>query len=138
GHGMAPAATAQAAAPPGLAAQDCRIRNMPKQVPSAGYFTLANHGQHEAVLVGVGSDAYARTMLHASTNEGGMAGMAHVDRIAVPAGGSVQFAPGGYHAMLEKPVHELQPGDQVTLTLAFEAGGALAVPCTVHAPADIR
>ena len=135
---MAPAGRAQAAPPDGVHAQDCWIRGMPGKLPSAGYFKLVNGGRDKAVLVGASADAYGSAMLHATTDQGGMAAMQHMARIEVPAGGSVEFSPGGYHAMLGKPLRELKPGDSVTLTLSFEQGGALPVQCAVRAPGDVR
>lgn len=138
-HEMPATASAAKGVPPmGVKALDCWIRNMPNKLPSAGYFKLINSSNHDAVLIGLSSDAYARTMLHTSTKEGGMAGMEHIDRVSVPAGGSVEFSPGGYHAMLEKPARDLQVGNNVTLVLTFEHGNVLPVECAVRAPSTLQ
>ncbi len=49
-------------------------------------------------------------MLHQSSNKGGMSGMDMVDKVIVPAGGTVRFAPGGYHLMCENPTAEDESG----------------------------
>ena len=40
-------------------------------------------------------------MIHQSSNKGGMSGMDMVEKVKVPAGGMVKFAPGGYHLMCD-------------------------------------
>jgi len=46
--------------------------------------------------------------------------MRAVDKVALPAGKSVEFKPGGYHVMLMDLTGPLKEGDTVPLTLTVE------------------
>lgn len=48
-------------------------------------------------------------------------------RVAVPAGGSVTFAPGGYHLMLIGLTKPVKTGDAVPATLTFASGAKVKV-----------
>ena len=70
-----------------------------------------------------------------------MGRMRMAQRITVPAGGTAQLSPGGYHLMLSqagKPVHV---GDTVPLTLRFADASTLTVnfavrPANALGPSD--
>ncbi len=47
-------------------------------------------------LVGVSSGAFGMAMLHQTQSQGSTSSMAMVDQVAVPAHGSLVFAPGNY------------------------------------------
>jgi len=51
-----------------------------------------------------------------------MSRMHDVRSLTVPAGGSLTFAPGGYHLMCMKPTAAMTPGKKVTVTLVFANG----------------
>lgn len=87
----------------------------------AGYMTLTSTGPADA-LVAVQSPDAASVMIHQSTVSGGMASMRMVSRVAVPAGGSVTFAPGGYHLMFVGLTRPLKMGDTLPATLVFSSG----------------
>jgi hypothetical protein len=59
--------------------------------------------------------------------EGGIMRMAPAASVAIPPGGSVNFAPGGYHLMFVGIARNLKPGDQIPATLRFSDGGRAAV-----------
>lgn len=60
--------------------------------------------------------------------------MERVDGVAVPAGGTVRFAPGGYHLML----FGLKPGMRsVPLTFGFASGGTVQAVASVEAMAGM-
>ncbi len=65
---------------------------------------------------------------------GGMMRMQPVEAVSVPAGGTVEFKPGGLHVMLMDLRRDLKPGDTFSLTLRFEKAGALGVEVTVRQP----
>jgi hypothetical protein len=108
------------------------FRTLPEGLPSAGYFSLHNGAASPAVLTGASSPACGMLMLHESSEEGGMSRMRDVQRVTVPAGGTVSFAPGGYHLMCMHPSAAMTPGKTVPVTLLF-AGGA-----TAEAPFSVR
>jgi copper(I)-binding protein len=58
--------------------------------------------------------------------------MRPVDRIVVPAQGSVALAPGGYHIMMKGLVEPLTVGSVLNLTLTFEVSGDQVVIATVR------
>ncbi len=117
--GRTPAAT------PNLVVGDAWIRALPASVPSGGYFTLHNAGDKAVTLTGASSAACGMLMLHQSENMGGMSGMEDVAQVDVPPGGTIKFAPGGYHLMCMNPTKAVTPGGKIALTLEFQGGGKL-------------
>ena len=105
-----------------LAVSDAWIRAMPASIPSGGYFTLRNGTAKDVILTGAATPACGSLMLHQSEMTGGMSSMHHVDEVDVPAGGSVAFAPGGYHLMCMQPTVAVEPGNKVPVTLIFSDG----------------
>lgn len=103
------------------------IRVLPGTLPAAGYATLNNKGDEAAAMVGASSPDYTQVMLHQSTVEGGMARMHMIKSLNVPAHGSVQLAPGGYHLMLMKAKQTVTPGQTVKVTLRFADGSEQVV-----------
>ena len=84
---------------------------------NAGYLTLHNATDTPIRVVGAQSPQFARVEFHASTLHDGVAHMAPVDGVTVPANGSVAFAPGGLHLMLIAPTQAFAEGDKVILRL---------------------
>lgn len=101
---------------------DAWIRSLPAKLPAAGYFTLHNTSGKEVSLTGAQSSACGMLMLHKSTESGGMGSMDDLASVAVPAGGTVKFAPGGYHLMCMDPAPAIAPGATVSVTLSFSDG----------------
>jgi copper(I)-binding protein len=64
---------------------------------------------------------------------GGVMGMQKVDRLEIPAGGSVELRPGSYHIMLIGLKQELKAGETIELTLDFEQAGPVVVEAEVRA-----
>jgi hypothetical protein len=124
------AAPALAASP--LEVSDAWIRAMPAGIPSGGYFTLHNASAKDVALTGASTPACGSLMLHKSEMTGGMSSMHHVDEVDVPVGGSIAFAPGGYHLMCMQATSAVTPGARVMVTLSFKDGGKLTVPFQVR------
>lgn len=101
----------------------------------AGYMVLANHGAGPAVLVKVESPLAKRVEIHRSSLAGGIMRMAPERQTAVPGGGQVVFAPGGYHLMFVDLARALRPGDRLPATLSFADGRRLKVEFLVSAGA---
>ncbi len=73
-------------------------------------------------LIGVESpDGMA--MLHDNVNDR----MTHLERLPVPAGGSVSLGTGGAHIMLTSATHGYARGDSVRIVLQWARSGRLAV-----------
>ena len=124
GHDAAPTVTAAWVRLPAVTGQ-----------PAAAYFTLHGGGS-DATLVKVESTLAQRADMHQSMTGTGMAnmpgmsisgahamaGMAPLDHVAVPAGGTVAFAPGGAHVMLYGLDKVVAPGTAVPLRFGFADG----------------
>ena len=115
-----------------LTVHDSWFRALPGNVPAGGYFILSNSGKNKAVLTGAESPACGMMMMHRSSGNGGMASMQHVASLDVPAGGSVSFAPNGYHLMCMQPGVAMKPGGTVPVTLTFEDGAKLSTSFAVR------
>jgi periplasmic copper chaperone A len=112
---------------PSVQAKDAWIRWLPASLPAGGYVTLRNTGDKPVVLLRAASPDYGSTMLHETRNKDGVSEMVNVDKITVPAHGSIAFGPGGYHIMLLQAKKQIKPGDKVPITLQFEGGDKLPV-----------
>ncbi|SFY31960.1 Protein of unknown function [Paracoccus pantotrophus] len=55
------------------------------------------------------------------------------DGLPVPAGGSVELKPGGYHLMFMQVPTPFAEGDTVETTRVFEKAGEIALPLEVRA-----
>lgn len=106
--------------------------------PAAAYFTLQGGRESEA-LISVSTRAADRTELHESVQgEGGVMTMAPLQRIDVPVGGAVKFAPGGKHVMLFGVVPNVHAGEKIPITLHFASGRAVTTMADLAAPGAVR
>jgi len=100
---------------------------------TAAYMLLRNVGDAPGRLVGLRSEAAREVQLHRTTiDESGLARMAEIDALDIPAGGSVELAPGGYHLML-LGAGPLADGDTVRITLDLEGSAPVEVAAEVRA-----
>jgi copper(I)-binding protein len=106
------------------------IRALPGALPAGGYFTLTNPGPKPVTLTAAQSPACGSLMLHMTHEMGGMAHMMAVDKVDVPAGGSFEFKPGGYHLMCMEP-KALKPGTSIPVTLKFADGSSVTATFAV-------
>ena len=102
------------------------FRALPGKLPAGGYFTAYNGTGRDVSIVAADSDACGMLMMHQSSNKGGMSGMDMVDKVSVPVGGTVHFAPGGYHLMCENPTAKMKVGSKVGVLLRLSDGSAVA------------
>ena len=109
---------------------DCWVRLLPAPAPSGGFFMLQNSGKEDAI-VGAASAKWGQVMVHQTTQEGGMSRMSMVEQVPLPAGGKVEFKPGGYHLMFEKPAAEVAVGDTVPVQLMLKSGARVDLSCEV-------
>lgn len=131
----APAAAPSAAASAPVQVSDAWARWLPSGLPAGGYLTLSNPGATDVILTGASSPDYAMVHLHESyTNDNGASAMRMVSQVRIPAGGKVQFRPGGLHLMLMRAKRKLAPGDTVTVELHFAGGARLDVALPLKQP----
>ena len=106
------------------------FRSLPGKLPAGGYFTVQNNSRRDIAITGASSDGCGMLMIHQSSNKGGMSGMAMMEKVSVPAGGIVRFAPGGTHLMCEQP--RMKIGAKVPVTLHLAGGNSVAVAFEVR------
>ncbi len=97
-----------------------------------GYFTLENLTGKTLSLTSVSSPDFGAVMMHQTVQKGGQDDMQEVTKIDIPAHGSVEFKPGGYHLMLMQPKKNMGAGDSVTLMMTFSDGSELAILAPVR------
>ncbi len=131
--GLGAVSAAAAAPPPAVTANKAWMRYLLPNIPAGGYMALHNAGTADVVMTGAASSACNMLMLHKSDDASGMAMMMDIQTITVPAGGTVDFTPGGYHLMCMQP--KMHVGDDVPVTLMFERGYTLAVTMHVYGAA---
>lgn len=108
---------------------------VPGQTATAAYVTISNKGSGDDRLVSVKATAPAMAMLHSSDSADRVAKMRSMKSgVAIPAGATIEFKPGGNHVMVTGLPVALRAGQELTLTLQFEKTGArpLEVPI-IHA-----
>ncbi len=111
----------------------CWVRNIPTPAPSAGYFVVHNGSEKPVRLLAVQSPQYDDLMLHQTYDEDGMAKMKMADDIVIEPNSSLEFKPGGYHAMLEQPTSKVADGDVIEMTWLFDDKTSVTGQCEVRA-----
>jgi copper(I)-binding protein len=104
----------------------------PGQPNSAVFMRIVNGGDSPRALVGGKSDVADTVELHTHTMDEGMMKMRRIERIEVPAKGTVTLEPGGLHVMLIGLNRDLAPGDGVNLTLDLDDGSRVQVQAPVR------
>lgn len=108
--------------------------SMGMDMAGAAYMTITNETGQADALIGVATDAAANPEIHQTTEDAsGMMGMHPVERINIPAGGTVTLEPGGFHVMLINLTGELVADATIELTLTFEKAGEVEVTAQVRA-----
>lgn len=102
---------------------------------SAVYFLVRNPSHQADSLILVHTDVAERSEIHESTmGSGDTMHMEMHPSLEIPADGSIELAPGGYHVMLIGLIDDLTPGEEFTLRLTFEKAGEISVPVKVKQP----
>jgi copper(I)-binding protein len=95
--------------------------------PGVFYVAITNNGSTDDALIGIATPAAGMPMLHETVVTDGVASMPHAMSIPVPAGQTVELAPGGYHGMLMGLTTALKEGDSFPVTLTFQNAGEVIV-----------
>ena len=104
---------------------------LPGQKAGGGYLTVTNNGDAADRLTGVSSPAAGKVEIHNMEMVNDVMTMRPVEGgLEIPAGGSVELKPGGYHIMFMGVSEPFADGSTVPLTLQFERAGevGLAMP----------
>src|SRR5215218_5454708 len=93
---------------------------------AGGYLTIENRGAAPDRLLSGATELAQKLEIHEMAVNGGVMTMRPVaDGLTIEPGGSVKFAPGGYHLMFVDLNAPLRQGEQVPVTLTFERAGAI-------------
>ena len=101
--------------------------------PGAAYFTVRNNGP-DALLTSVQSPRAERIELHDSQMHDGMMHMMPLIELPLPQKESVEFRPGGRHAMLFGLDPQLKPGGVLPLTFSMRDGRTFKAQARLVAP----
>ena len=109
---------------------------LPNAPVAGGFLTIVNTGTEDDRLVSAASDIAKETQIHEMAMEGDVMKMRPLaDGLALPAGGTVVLAPGGYHIMFMGLNRALVEGETVPVTLTYEKAGEVTIDLHVEAPA---
>lgn len=103
--------------------------------PSAGYMEL-HGGRVDVELVGVTADDVLRIEMHETTEENGMASMAKLKSIPVPAGKTVKLEPGGKHLMIWGMGEGSKKRGLLTMTLIYSNDDRIEIDAAVKKVGD--
>lgn len=98
----------------------------------AAYMIIKNTGTADDALVAASSTLASATEVHESAMSGDTVTMRQVDRVAIPAGGSTELKPGGFHIMFIGLNEPLTAGSTITFDLTFEKAGTITVTAEVR------
>jgi copper(I)-binding protein len=123
---------------PAVSANTIKIENAytrataPGQQVAGGFMKIENKGNAGDQLLSASSPAAGEVQLHEMAMEGNVMKMRQVKDIAVPAGGSVELKPGGYHLMFLNLKGPFAAGQTVPVKLKFAKAGEVEVKLPVN------
>lgn len=105
---------------------------LPRAPVGGAYMTISNAGAEDRLLsvtAPVGSDV----QIHEMTMIDSVMSMRQLqDGLVLPAGGTVELAPGGYHMMIMGLTEPLVEGQVIEMVLTFAQAGAVTVPFEIR------
>lgn len=102
-----------------------------------GYLTITNQGDTADTLIGATYTKGSSIEIHEMKMDGDRMMMREIGKLTIPPKGKVELAPGGYHLMLMGLKDQLNEGDVLEITLAFEKAGKVKVLFPVKATAGM-
>lgn len=115
-----------------ITVHDAHVRTTPPNAPTSAIFvTLTNTGSTERQLTAITTPVAGKAELHEVLHDGDMMQMRQVDKVTIPAQGSVALTPGGLHIMLFDLKQPLVEGENVEVDATFANGE------TVHFQAPV-
>lgn len=122
------------ASTPGVLANDVMVKGafarasaMSMAKAGAVYMTLSNQAAAPDKLVQITTESASTAEVHETVEKDGVATMRPIGSLEIPAGGSVELKPGGYHIMLMGLKAPLKKGGMIMLKLKFEHAGVVDV-----------
>lgn len=129
--GQESASTAEAAQS-GIAVTNGRmVLNAVSGNPAAVYFDLANNTGQPITIRGASVANAQSAMLHSYQEWDRKMIMGEMAPLAIPAGGTTTFAPGGQHVMVMGVSPQLQAGGTTEVTLKLLGGGTHSFPVSI-------
>jgi len=104
----------------------------PMMRAGGAFMTLTNHGTSPDRLIGAATGVSKLAELHTHIKDGDVMRMRAVEAIDLPAGKTVELAPGGLHVMLMELEKPLEQGTAFSLVLKFEKAGEIALDVDVQ------
>lgn len=120
-----------------MAAADLEVKapwvrsTVPGQPATGAFMTLSS--KQGVTVVGASTPAAGIAEVHEMKQENGIMKMRALRVLEVPAGGTVQLAPGSYHVMLMDLKQDMKPGDTIPLTLKLKSKDGKKQTVTVKA-----
>ena len=128
-----PAAPAAPAAAGQITAEGVWIRNSTAGGNTAAYLTLKNGGPEDTLVSASIAEASMVEIHETAAAANGMMEMRPLAQgLKVPANGSVELKPGGYHVMVMGLKQDLKTGANVKLKLTFKSGKTLELTAPVQ------
>jgi uncharacterized protein YcnI/copper(I)-binding protein len=126
GHGSAQSAEIKAG---DLVISVPTIKATPPNAPvSGGYLVIRNDGKEADRIVSGSADFAGKVEIHEMVMDGDVMKMRPVEEgLEIPAGASVELAPGGMHVMFMGLKEQMKPGEKRKATLVFEKAGAVEI-----------
>jgi len=95
---------------------------------AGGYMKITNHGATADRLISVSASIARMIQLHEMKVENDIMTMKEVSGgIEIPAGQTVELAPGGLHVMFKDVTTPTKEGDKIKAVLSFEKAGQIEV-----------
>ena len=110
-----------------LTFEDAWVRPLPPGMKmTAAFGKIRNPGSEAIELVSFSSPFFGDVSLHRTELVDGVSKMREVPMLAIPAGETVELAPGGYHLMLMMPVTALNPEQPLVVLMTAADGSQFA------------
>lgn len=98
-----------------------------------GYMSITNNGSRDITFTSASTPRAGGVSIHESRTTDGLMSMRPLESgLTVPAGGTVELKPHGYHLMLEKLKGPLKEGERIPLTVTFEGAEDMEVELNVE------
>ncbi|NOH78428.1 copper chaperone PCu(A)C [Vibrio sp. RE86] len=94
----------------------------PNAATSAVFTEIMNRSEQVRYIVAASTDAADKVELHDVLKEGDVMKMRQIDRIEIPANGSVELKPGSLHIMLFNLKKPLVEGEEIDVQITFANG----------------
>lgn len=112
------------------------METIPGQSTGVAYMTVHNPGTESCTLVSVGTPRAGKAEVHEHRYDSGKMQMRAVPRLAIAAGASLEFKPGGYHLMLLDLPSPMRRGEDVAIKFDFGGCGEVEQVFRVISPGE--